>query len=247
MRFHEKPLLFCYNPFMSIPLVIAHRGDSSIALENSLEAIHRALSYPADMIELDIRKSRDNVLYVMHDKLTFRTADRNIDIEHASSDEIAGVKLRNGEPIPSLTDVIKIVSGKAGLNLELKSDGAGLLTAEYLASSDYKGYVLISSFKEEEVRAFRRAMPALPVSLIFDVFTARDVPAYGEKGYAIVSLRKTTATRKLINACHERGIQAYVWTVDDEKEMRKFISWGVDGIYSNRPGVLKTVVENMNR
>lgn len=232
---------------MSIPLVIAHRGDSSNALENSLDAIHRALSYPVDMIELDIRRSRDNVLFVMHDKLTLRTAGKNIDIEHAASGELAGVRLKNGEPIPTLADVIKAVSARAGLNLELKSDGAGLLTAEYLVSSDYKGYVLVSSFKEDEVRAVRRRMPALPTALIFDVFTVRDVRPYGKQGYAVVSLRKQTVSEKLVEACHEQGIQVYVWTVDEEEEMRKFISWGVDGIYSNKPGVLKKVIGEMVR
>ncbi len=228
---------------MTIPLVIAHRGDSSNALENSLEAVRRALSYPADMIELDIRKSRDNVLYVMHDKLTIRTAEKNIDIERATSAEIARVKLRNDEPIPTLTDVIKIVSGKAGLNLEIKSDGAGLLTAEYLVSSNYKGYILVSSFKEDEVLAVRRAMPHVPTSLIFDVFTVRDVPLYRERGYTIISLRKTTVSEKLVEVCHGQGIQVYVWTVDDEDEMLKFISWGVDGIYSNKPEILKEAVK----
>ncbi|MGE5174134.1 MAG: glycerophosphodiester phosphodiesterase [Betaproteobacteria bacterium] len=227
---------------MKIPLVIAHRGDSANALENSRDAVHRALSYPVDMIELDIRKSRDNVLYVMHDKLTIRTAEKNIDIEHAAFDEIATVNLRNGEPIPTLSDMIKIVSGRAGLNLEIKSSGAGLLTAEYLVSSDYKGYILISSFKEDEVLAVRHAMPRLPTSLIFDMFTVRDVPLYSEKGYKIISLRKMTVSEKLIDVCHEHGIQVYVWTVDEEGEMQKFTSWGVDGIYSNKPGVLKELL-----
>jgi len=81
---------------MSIPLVIAHRGDSSESLENSIDSIHRALSYPVDMIELDIRKSLDNVLYVMHDKMTGRTAERNINIEHETSDVISKIKLING-------------------------------------------------------------------------------------------------------------------------------------------------------
>ncbi len=226
---------------MHIPLVIAHRGDSSNALENSLESIHRALSLPVDMIELDIRKSRDNVLYVMHDKLTGRTAGNNIDIEQATSDTIAGIQLRNGEPIPTLTDVIKAVAGSAGLNLEIKSNGAGLLTAEYFASSGYDGYVLISSFKEEEVLAVRRALPSMPTSIIFDAFTARDVPSYKEQGFKIISLRKKTVSEKLVTACHEQGIDVFVWTVDDEAEMKKFITWGVDGIYSNKPGLLKQV------
>ena len=224
---------------MHIPLVIAHRGDPSEALENSLEAIHHALRLPADMIELDIRKSRDNVLYVMHDLLTGRTAEKNINIERALSDEIGRIKLKNGESIPTLTDVIKAVSGAAGLNLEIKSDGAGLITAQYLASSDYTGYVLVSSFKEAEVMAFRQVLHALPTSLIFDVFSIRDVVKYKQQGHAIISLRKNTVTEKLLAACGEQGIQVYVWTVDEEDEMQKFISWGVDGIYSNKPGLLR--------
>ncbi len=145
---------------MPIPLVIAHRGDSSNALENSLESIRRALSLSVDMIEIDIRKSRDNGLYVMHDKLTGRTAGKNIDIERATSDKIAGVKLKNNEPDPTLADVLRLVAGACGLNLEIKSSGAGALTAQYLLASGYKGPVLVSSFQEDEVTAARRAMPS---------------------------------------------------------------------------------------
>jgi glycerophosphoryl diester phosphodiesterase len=230
---------------MTRPIIIAHRGDSSNALENSLEAILRALMYPVDMIELDIRKSRDNALYVMHDKSTKRTAGKDIDVEQSGSGDIAGVLLRNGQPIPTLADALQTVSGKAGLNLELKSEGSGLLTAEHLLSSGYTGYVLVSSFKEDEVQAVRRLMPQAPVSVIFDVFSARDVPAYTGKGYSIVSLRKTTVSQNLIEACRAGGVQVYVWTVDEEEEMKKFISWGVNGIYTNRPGSLKQVVESI--
>ncbi len=230
---------------MKIPLVIAHRGDSSNALENSLEAVHKALSYPADMIELDVRKSRDNGLYVMHDKMTLRTAWQNINIEHATSDDIANVTLRNGEAVPTLTDIIKVVAGRAGLNLEIKSDGAGLLTADYLASSGYQGYVLISSFREDEVLAVRRVIPTMPTSAIFDVFSVRDVGPYRKRGYSILSVRKNTVNEKLVAACHEQGVQVYVWTVDEDDEMQKFISWEVDGIYTNKPGDLKETIKKM--
>ena len=229
---------------MKIPLVIAHRGDSSNALENSFESIRRALSYPVDMIELDIRKSRDNVLYVMHDKLTGRTAEKNIDIEHATSVAIDRLRLKNGEPVPTLTEVLKTVAGAAGLNLELKGDGTGVLAARHLASSDYAGLVLLSSFKEDEVRAARRILPSAQTSVIFDVFSARNVLKYKAQGYSIISLRYNSVNEKLLAACHEQGIQVYVWTVDDEEEMRKYIGWGVDGIYSNKPGVLKELLRN---
>ncbi len=230
---------------MSIPLVIAHRGDSSRALENSLEAVRFALSLPVDMIELDIRKSRDNRLYVMHDKDTARTAEANIDIEQSVSDEIAEIKLKNGEPVPVLDEVLALVAGKVGLNLEIKSEGAGALCAAKLAGSAYKGAALISSFKEREVLDARRVMPGLAVSGIFDEFALKDVGGYKAKGYGAISLKKKTVTEELVSACHDKKIKVYVWTVNDEEEMKKFISWGVDGIYSNKPGVLKELIDKL--
>jgi glycerophosphoryl diester phosphodiesterase len=232
---------------MPIPLVIAHRGDSSNALENSLESIHRALSLPVDMIEIDIRRSRDNGLYVMHDKLTGRTAGKNINIERATSEKIAKVRLKNDEVIPTLAEVLQLVAGKCGLNLEIKSSGSGALTAQYLLTSGYKGHVLVSSFQENEVAAVRRVMPLVPASIIFDVFAIRAIPSYLAHGYNVISLRKTTVNESLIAACHEQGLQVYVWTVDEADEIRKFIAWGVDGIYSNRPAVLKKVIDERGR
>lgn len=230
---------------MTIPLVIAHRGDASESLENSLDSIHRALSYPVDMIELDVRKSLDNVLYVMHDKMTGRTADKNINIEHSTFDVISKLRLINGEPIPTIEDVIKTVTGSTGLNFEIKSSGAGVLIAQYFASLHYPGYVLLSSFEEDEVRAVRHIMPTMPTSVIYDVFSAHDVTNYKKRGYRIISLRKNTVNEKLITACHEERIDVYVWTVDEEDEMQKFISLGVNGIYSNRPGLLKTLLTRL--
>ncbi len=147
------------------------------------------------MIELDVRRSRDNALFVMHDRTTGRTASSNVDIEQSTSAETSGLRLKNGEPVPTLTDVFRIVAGRAGLNLEIKSDGAGLLTAECLAAADYPGYILVSSFKEQEVLAVRKVLPHLPLSLIFDVFAARDAAAYRASGYRIISLRKSSVSR----------------------------------------------------
>jgi glycerophosphoryl diester phosphodiesterase len=228
---------------MPAPIVIAHRGDSSRALENSTEAVRLALSIPVDMIEIDIRKSRDNRLFLMHDPNTGRTADRKIDIEQSRSDEIARVKLKNGEAVPTLTDILGLVSGKAGLNIEIKSDGAGVLCAEQILREGYQGRVLISSFKEKEVLEARRVNPELLTAQIFDSFSPEDVPEYKARGYRAISLGKKTVNEKLLAACHENKIQVFVWTLDREGEIKKFIALGVDGIYSNRPAVLRRLVE----
>lgn len=232
---------------MYVPIVIAHRGDSSRALENSLEAIRLALSLPVDMVEIDIRKNLDNMLYVMHDKHTGRTADKNVDIEQSTSDEISGVTLKNGEPIPTLRDALNIIEGHVGLNLEIKSEGAGRLATEHLRDSGYRGPVLISSFLEDEIRAVRGVAPFISTSGIFDTFTMHNLAAYRAKRYSLISLRKKTVSRELITACHNQGIKVYVWTVDDEDEMEKFIAWRVDGIYTNKPSVLKGLLHGLQR
>lgn len=228
---------------MSAPLVIAHRGDSSRGLENSTEAVRLALSVPVDMIEIDIRKSRDNGLYLMHDRDTGRTADRRINIEQSRSAEIARVRLKNGEALPTLTDILRLVSGKADLNVEIKSDGAGALCAGQILQAGYGGRILLSSFKENEVLEGRRINPGLITAQIFDSFSPEDVNEYEAKGFRLISLGKKTVTKKLVAVCHEIGIKVFVWTLDREEEIKKFIAWGVDGIYSNRPALLKRLVE----
>ncbi|MEK6744839.1 MAG: glycerophosphodiester phosphodiesterase [Nitrospirota bacterium] len=223
-------------------LVIAHRGDSSRALENSLEAFRLALSIPVDMIEFDIRKSRDNCLYVMHDKETGRTADNNIDIERSLADDIARVRLKNGEPIPSLNDVLALVAGKVGLNIEIKSDGAGALTAAHIVGTDYQGKLMISSFKEREVIDAKRVMPNVRAAGIFDAFAPSDVTAYRAKGYPVISLNRKTVSQELIDSLHSKKIEVYVWTIDTREEAERLISWGADGIYSNEPAMLRSIV-----
>jgi len=230
---------------MHRPLIIAHRGDPSRALENSLEAFRLALSVPVDMIELDIRKSRDNVLLVMHDERTGRTCDSDLHIERSLSDEIAAVRLRNGETIPTLQDVLGLVAGKAGLNLEIKSEGAGALTSAHLVGSGYKGDILLSSFKEREVLDAKRVTPNIPVAGIFDAFSPADVRAYRYRGYSVISLNKKTVTPELVSALHDSGIRVYVWTVDEDAEMMKLAGWGVDGMYSNRPLELRKVIGSL--
>jgi glycerophosphoryl diester phosphodiesterase len=227
---------------MRPPLIIAHRGDSSRALENSLEAFRRALSVPVGMIEFDVRMSRDEVLYAMHDRNTARTADRDINLERATSQEIAGIRLKNGEPIPTVDDVLKIVAGRAGINVEIKSDGAGVVLARHLFHFRYSGYLMVSSFKEAEILSARGVVFDLPVAVIYDTFSIRHTAEYQSKGYPIISLRKNTVTEQLVRACHAKGIKIYVWTVDEEEEMKRCIEWEVDGIYTNNPDALKVLI-----
>jgi glycerophosphoryl diester phosphodiesterase len=143
--------------------------------------------------------------------------------------------------------VLSLFAGDVGLNLEIKSEGAGRLAAEHLRDSGYRGPVLISSFLENEILAVRGVAPFISTSGIFDTFTVQNLTAYCAKRYTLISLRKKTVSKELIIACHNHGIRVYVWTVDDEADMKKFITWGVDGIYTNKPSLLKEMLHGLQR
>ncbi len=212
------------------------------ALENSMDAFRRALQVPADVIELDLRMTGDGALYVIHDRRTGRTAARDLDIEHASASEASALKLRNGEPVPRIQDVLDLVRDRAAVNIEIKSSGAGSVLAGYLRSVQPLPRIIISSFLEEEVTAVRAVLPELDCAVIYDTFTSRHIKAYRSRGYGLISLRKNAVTEALVNACHARGLRIFVWTVDDEDEMKRCITWKIDGIYTNRPSLLKALI-----
>jgi glycerophosphoryl diester phosphodiesterase len=225
------------------PLIIAHRGDSSNGLENSLDAFRRALAVPVDMIELDLRMAADRTLWIMHDRQTGRTAAPDIDIERVPASKAGSVKLTNGEPIPSLDKVLDFVQNSAAINIEIKSDHAGPALARLLQSRAKLPQLVVSSFKEGEVKAVRSVFPHLECALIYDSFSSRHISDYRSRGYGLVSLRKNTVTEALVRACHGQGLKLFVWTVDAEDEMKRCIEWGVDGLYTKKPALLKEVLE----
>jgi glycerophosphoryl diester phosphodiesterase len=225
------------------PLIIGHRGDSSNALENSLDAFRRALAVPVDMIELDLRMAADRSLWVMHDKQTGRTAAPDVDIEQVTASEAGSVWLSNGEPVPTLDNVFDLVQNKAAINIEIKSDHAGAALARHLQSRAALPRLVVSSFKEAEVSAVRSVFPQLDYALIYDAFSSRHISEYRSRGYGLISLRKNTVTEALVMGCHARGLRLFVWTVDAEEEMKRCIEWGVDGLYTNKPALLKEVLE----
>ena len=132
------------------------------------------------MIEFDMRMSKDDVLYAMHDRNTGRTGDRNIDVEKALSRE-SGLSGSNNEPLPLIDDVLELVAGKAGMNIEIKSDGAGKVLSDHLRRIRYAGPVIVSSFKEGEIMDVRKANRSMPVAAIYDTFSVRHVDDYKEK------------------------------------------------------------------
>lgn len=103
--------------------IISHRGAAGLALENSLESIRAALKLPVYAIEVDVRRTKDNILVLSHDPHTGRTADKTVRIENQTLADLQKMPLKNGAPIATLNEALDLIGAKKPVVLDVKVAG----------------------------------------------------------------------------------------------------------------------------
>ncbi|MDZ7780251.1 MAG: glycerophosphodiester phosphodiesterase [Gemmatimonadota bacterium] len=254
------------KPYLAgAPMLVAHRGGSGIVPENTMEAFRQAVDvWRADMLEMDVRVTRDGVPVVIHDETVDRTTDGSGRVADLTLAEIrtldAGYRFRDpegrapyrerGVRIPTLDDVLAAFPG-VWINLESKEAAAAGPLVEAVRRHEAEARVLVAAEYERWRRKARgycgpwgasrhhvilfRVLSGLPWAA---GYTPRvDVLQIPEtwKGWRIV-------TRRLIAQAHRKNIPVQVWTVDDPAAMVRLLDWGVDGIQTDRPDVLARVL-----
>src|SRR4030066_2446799 len=148
------------------PIVIAHRGGSRRALENSLESFSLSRADRADMIEFDVRLSADGEPVVIPDARTGRTARENLAVARWDAARLKKVRLRSGEPLPFLADVLDRIRAAVPVNIEAETTGGIHAALRVMDEMRYGGEVLFSSGLREECLAAREARPGIPCGLV---------------------------------------------------------------------------------
>jgi glycerophosphoryl diester phosphodiesterase len=240
------------------PLNIAHRGASAYAPGNTLAAFKLALEMGADGFELDIMLSADGHLVVIHDDTVDRTTDGSGPVRQKTLAELkaldAGVKFDArfaGERIPTLQEVFDLVAGnRAFVNVEIKTqsprgDGLEEKLVALIRRYGLEERLLVSSFNPFALWRMRRLAPDLPLALLY----AEDLRVHlRNRWFAFLSRPDALnpsfrmATQEHMRWVKSRGYRLYVWTVDEESEMRRLIALGVDGIITNKPDLLRQVL-----
>lgn len=229
------------------PIVIAHRGASGIAPENTLVAIQKAMEFGADMIEIDVHYSKDKKVVVMHDHDVIRTTEGLEDIENLTLEELRQLEAGAwfsaayaGEPIPLLEDVMSLMQGKKILLIEIKKGRNGRYEGLEQAVMDivdaYKGrsWVVVQSFEAETVQKVREVAPDVEVHQL--VMAAGGIGKY--EGVTTITPYYRTLTHKFVRKAHEAKLKVFTYTVNSKREMTKCIKSGVDGIITNHPDQL---------
>lgn len=230
------------------PRVIAHRGASGTLPENTLPAYALAVEQRADMIEIDLHRTRDGAVVIAHDEGLERLGGRG-EIADATLSEVRDLDAGNGERVPTLDEVLDRFGTQIPFNLELKrgtrADYPGLPAAalEAVETRDLLGQTLFSSFYDSVLSGVRGASRAARIGLLL---SPRDPSRAFERARAVGAEALNPwiglARRELIQEAHAEGLAVYVFTVDAEEDMRRLLDLGVDGLFTNHPDRLRALV-----
>lgn len=236
--------------------IIAHRGASGYAPENTLSSIKKAIQMGVDGIEIDIQLTKDNKIVVFHDWKLGRTAEGNKYIFESLSDELhrlnAGVWFSSEfkeDKIPSLEDVLNLLPDSMMLNIEIKDISRGHRGIEkYLVDildrhAEKKKNIIISSFHHNVLSALYKQDKELKLGFLTSsdlVDIATYIKSTGIHCYSYHP-EVNLITREAVESLHKIGIKVFVWTVNSEEDFRYLESIGVDGVITNYPDTMKNL------
>lgn len=230
-----------------MPLVIAHRGASAYAPENTIAAFALAHRQGAHMIELDVQPTADGALAVFHDDTTERWDGRPRPVERCTLADLQALDIR-GERVPTLEEALAFARETGiALNVELKQAGTGARCAELIRRFGAVEQVIVSSFVPAALHELRAAAPEIRRAYLMGIdsyrpdvrirelwpfFALRAVEAAAWHPYYDLPMLAT-----VLPLVRRAGYEVNVWTVDDPAIMRRLADLGATGIITNKPDV----------
>ena len=230
-----------------------HYGDLE-GMENSLSAFRRAVAEGYHYLETDVHATSDGVVVVHHDTMLDRTTDLSGAIARLPWQVVRTAKIGGREPVSRLEDVLEELPD-ALLNIDVKAEQAIEPLVATLRRAGAFGRVCVASFSEARLERVRRSageglLTSMGTGAIAKLWASGRLPAFawmrrGHQRIAQVPARQgrlTVVDKRLIAAARRRGIEVHVWTIDEPDQMRELIDLGVDGLMTDRPGVLRDVL-----
>ncbi len=227
---------------------IAQRGFSGSYPENTRVAFEKAIEAGVDMISIDCQLSKDNHVVVIQDELLDRTAGVKGLVYRKSLKQLrrldVGVWFRKpirGQNILTLEEVLEIVQGKVGLNLAIRgmpqgASGVELRILFVLSYYDYREKTIFSSFNYSVLRRLRELSPESRIGIPYTRDIQEDPFKVADELHAhSLHVSKRMVTSAFISKAEQLGLEVFVWTVNDVKEMQRLLSLGVKGIFSSHP------------
>ncbi len=218
-------------------LRIGHRGAKAYEPENTLRSFERALKIGVNAVELDVRKTKDSNLIVIHDADVKKTTNGRGLVNELTLDQIKNFSTEKGEKIPTLKEALDLLDKKVKVLIELKEEGLEEEVLKLLHEKNLEKNVIIVSFIEEALHKVRELDKTVETGLIYAKHKNPLKAALELKAQYLVGFYRFVHTANVEKA-HENRLKVVVWTVNTPEEIAAYIKKGVDGIASDKPDLL---------
>ncbi|MBI4459367.1 MAG: glycerophosphodiester phosphodiesterase [Acidobacteria bacterium] len=216
-------------------LRIGHRGAAGHAPENTVLSIRKAIALGADMVELDVRGTRDGRCVLLHDERVDRTTNGRGAVAEMTLEEVRRLDAGQGERIPTLEEALDAASGCGGVMLEIKPRNLAETVAGIVRQSRFAGRVLYASFLHSELTALRSLVPAAETMALLEADSALEPRELKGLGFAVAGLPLGPRLPPSVGAFHAAGFAVFVYTVNDPSDIAWVKSLAVEGIISDYP------------
>ncbi len=260
----EATLRVDLGPVRRVP-IIAHRGASAEAPENTLVAVHLAIEQKSDGVEFDVYRTKDGELVLFHDRTLERTTDFRAVFPGRKDASVAGATLAElrkldagawkaakyrGEPIPTLAEALAALAGRSTPVVEIKPGDIGRDVAAVVRESGSASEVFVQSFSDRAIREFREVLPEVTtgwltgdrVSVDPIVRARRHLATARRAGASAIVCSHRVVHPDYVREIHRHAMSVWVYTVDDLAMAEALVRLGIDGIITNVPATMLALV-----
>ena len=222
---------------MGFMLKIGHRGARAYEPENTLRSFQRAIELGVNAVELDVRRTLDNEIVVLHNADVNKTTNGRGSVSELTLDEIKRLVTEKGEKIPTLEEALQFLGKRVKILVELKETGIEEKVLDLVHKKGLTDNVILISFHEEALRKVRELDDTVATGLIYVSHKNPVQAALDLKAEYLLPLYRFTHSANVKKA-HENGLKLIVWTINTAEEVAEYKKKGVDGIASDKPDIL---------
>lgn len=232
-------------------LVIGHACAAGEAPANTLAGVRSCLSAGAEGMEIDVQLCADGVPVLMHDDTVDRTTNLKGPVRERSLAELQSADAGNGEPVPTLDQVLELVAGRLTVMCELKATPGAAdqdqacvdAVLEVIRKHDAESWTAIHSFNPEMTRRARNSEPRISGTIITGEIRGAEVDrllgGLMKRNAQAISVEHHCIDRALIEKAKRRQVSVWAWTADTPEDWARIVEAGVDGIITNVPHKLR--------